>query len=138
MKPNGMNIVSLALAAAALCSVVACNTFEGVCAKEFECQDELGKNLQDDFVKVCAKGADGANQALRENAEKECTDLANAQVALAVCESALDCATLAKARDNPGNESDDACAIVRKGVTDSLEATSNGADCTGIEADDAE
>lgn len=126
-----MNRIALAFAAGSFFALSACNAFEGSCQKQFECQDELGQSLEDDFVQVCSKTNDGLNQALRANAEKECTDLANAQVALAACLSLLDCETLKKSVDGE----DDPCAAVRETVTDALTATNGGADCDGI-ADD--
>lgn len=79
-------------------TIVGCNPAEGVCQKEFDCQTELKLHLEDDYVAVCAAEKEGVNNALRKNAERECKDLADAQVTLATCESTLSCADIAKDR----------------------------------------
>ena len=109
-----------------------CNPAEGLCQKEYDCQEELGLSLEDDYVAVCAAGHEGANRALRANAEKECEDLANAQVALAGCESVLDCETLAKSRGAPLTD-DDSCKDLRQSLVDALGEAEGGAACDGVD-----
>ena len=119
--------------AAALLSLgTSCNPAEGVCSKEFECQAELGLSLDDDYVAVCAATLEGQNNALRKNAEPQCEDLANAGVTLAICESALGCDDLKKAREDPTGAGD-LCSDPRKGVVDAFAAADSGLDCDGVE-----
>jgi hypothetical protein len=112
-----------------------CNPAEGLCQKEFDCQEQLGLNLEDDYVAVCAASREGVNNALRKNAERTCKDLADAQVSSAVCQSTLSCDDLKKSRDNFGGD-EDPCKDLNKGLVDALNATNNAADCDGIADDD--
>lgn len=101
-----------------------CPATQAFCEKQFECQDDLGLKLEDDYVDVCVAQTDGNLAALRANAEPECEDLANAQVALAGCLLTLDCDKIAD---------EDECKDFRKGVADALDATDGGAACDAIE-----
>ena len=107
-----------------------CNPAEAICQKEYDCQDELGMSLEDDYVDVCQAGHQGENNALRQSAEQQCEDLANAMVAIATCESVLACEDLATSRGAPLTD-DDKCKDVRQGMVDALEAAGGGADCDG-------
>ncbi len=106
-----------------------------LCEKEFDCQTELEVSLEDDYKEVCGAAAEGQQNALRKNAEKQCEDLANANVALAGCELTLDCAQLAAERKGEGED----CQKFVDDVAAALDASNNGADCDGIAAveDDA-
>ncbi|MBI1947748.1 MAG: hypothetical protein HYS27_18815 [Deltaproteobacteria bacterium] len=108
-----------------------CNPAESICQKEYDCQDELGLTLEDDYVDVCAASRAGANNALRQSAEQECEDLANAQLAVATCESALSCEDLAASRAAMLDEADK-CKDLRQGAVDAAEAADGGATCDGI------
>jgi hypothetical protein len=121
---------SLALTAA----IFGCNPAEGLCQKQFDCHEQLGLNLEDDYVEVCAAELEGQNNALRKNAEKECKDLADAQVALATCLSTLSCDDLKKAQDG----GDTLCKDVQKDFSDKNTAADNGAKCDGIDDDAGE
>ena len=114
-----------------LVAVSGCNPAEAICQKEYDCQDELGMSLEDDYVEICAAGHEGTNNALRKSAEQECEDLANAQVALAGCESVLACEDLAKSRGAPLTD-DDNCKDLRQGAVDALTAAEGGATCDGV------
>ena len=126
-----------ALLAATALGSVSCNPAESICQKEYDCQEELGMSLEDDYVDVCAAARGGANNALRQNAEQECEDLANAQLAVVTCESALSCEDLAASRATPLTD-DDKCKDLRQGAVDALEAAEGGATCDGVDHDPAE
>lgn len=119
-----LTVVSLALVVPAL--LTSC-TSGSLCEKEYDCQEELGRNLDDDYPAVCAAIVDGQQNALRKNAEKECEDLANANVALTGCLNTLDCDKLAAFAKGEGDD----CEDFKKRVDDALEATDGGATCTG-------
>ena len=118
-------VVLFALVAAA----ASCNPAQGLCQKQFDCKDKLKLDLQDDYVAVCAAEFEGANNALRQNAEKECKDLADAEVTTAVCLSSLSCDDLVKAA-TPGG--DTICKDAQKDLSDKLKAADGGAKCDGI------
>ena len=101
-----------------------CPATQAFCEKQFECKDELGLSLEDDFVDVCVAQTDGQLATLRANAEPECEDLANAQTALSACLITLDCDKIAD---------DDECKEFREGLQDALDAADNGAKCDAIE-----
>ena len=126
-----------ALLAATALGSVSCNPAESICQKEYDCQEELGMSLEDDYVDVCAASHGGQNNALRQNAEQECEDLANALLAVVTCESALSCEDLAASRGAPLTD-DDKCKDLRQGAVDALEAADAGAACDGVDHDAAE
>ena len=114
--------------------VAACNPAQGFCQKEFDCKDDLGLDLQDDFVAVCTAELEGENNALRQNAEKPCKDLADAEAAKATCLSTLSCDDLKKA---VGGE-DTICKSVVDDFDTKLEAANGGLDCNGVNEPAAE
>jgi hypothetical protein len=122
----------LSLAVAALS---ACSPNEGYCKKQYECQEELGLSLEDDFAEVCQAGLDGLDNALRASAEPECAELANAQAVLRTCQMALSCEDLKKLEGGD----DTLCKDQKKAVE---EAQKDARDddgsfkCDGIEAND--
>ena len=109
---------------AVLAVLTSCGFAAGqVCQKEFDCKTELGLNLQDDYVEVCTAEREGADAALRKNAEKECKDLSSAGGTLAACEATLSCADLVKSR---GATDDTVCKEPRKSFNDAATAIATG------------
>ena len=106
-----------------------CNPAQGACQKTFDCQDQLGLKLEDDFVGVCTAEFEGENNALRQNAEKQCKDLADAEVAVATCEGGLGCDDLKKAR----NGEETLCKKFEDDFQTALDATHGRADCDAVE-----
>jgi hypothetical protein len=111
-------------AAAVVVTAAGCPATQAFCEQQFKCREELGLELEDDFVDVCVAQTDGEQATLRANAEPECEDLANAQTALAACLQTLDCDKIAD---------EDECKDFRKGVADALDDTDGGAACDAIE-----
>ena len=105
-----------------------CPSIKELCQKEYDCQDELGVPLEDDYVAVCETATQGQLQALRKNAEQECEDLAGAEEALATCLLTLDCEQFAEYRSNPTSDS---CKEARENRMAKFEAAEFGAKCDG-------
>jgi hypothetical protein len=81
-----------------------CSPIEGLCQKEYDCRDELGIPFEDDYPAVCKAAGEGAQAALRANAEQQCEDLANAELALAACLQVLSCEDFANFRSGNSGE----------------------------------
>jgi hypothetical protein len=96
----------------------ACDPIEGFCQKQYDCQEELGRNLEDDFPAVCAAAARSGLDALRANTEPECDELAAAQEALMVCVNLLSCEDLKKVESGDGT----VCADQKKALDKATEA----------------
>jgi hypothetical protein len=110
-----ISLVSLSMLAAA-----GCNPAEAYCQKVYDCSDELEVDYEDDYPAVCAASLAGGNAALRENAEQECEDLANASAAYYSCLGALECADLKKHFED-GPEADTACKEPGKTLVETTE-----------------
>ena len=115
--------------------IQACSAYDGLCKKQFECQEELKLNLDDDFVDICAAQASGSEAVLRKSAEPECGKLADARLALVACQSVLGCEDFAKSVQEAGSD-DDKCKDFSKGLTEAVEAADFGLACDGIEDDE--
>jgi hypothetical protein len=96
----------------------ACDPIEGFCQKQYDCQEELGRNLEDDFPAVCAAAARSGLDALRANTEPECGELAAAQEALMLCENLLSCEDLKKLESGDGT----ICADQKKALVEANKA----------------
>lgn len=125
-----MQLKKLALLASVVAALsVGCSSSQGVCQKQYDCQDELGLKLEDDYVEVCVAFNDGGQDGLRANAEKECTALADARAALNVCQGALSCEDYKKSVTEPGADGDP-CKDLSKALVDAQKDASNK--CDGI------
>jgi hypothetical protein len=129
-----MNI-RLLLVPVGVFALASCNPIEGYCKKQYECQSELGTDLEDDFTEVCLAGLEGFDKTLRASAEPECEELANAQVIYLTCQNALSCEDLKKLRDGD----DTLCKDQKKAVDDAQKAARDEDGsfmCDGIAAED--
>ena len=116
-----VSMMALAMVAAG----AGCNPAEAYCQKLYDCEAELDVDYEDDFPAVCNASIAGAQAALRENAEQECEDLANAQAAHVSCKAALECEDLKKAEGDL--EADTACKETGKALGEAFENA--GAKC---------
>lgn len=98
---------------------VGCPSGEAYCTKLYDCEEELGVDYEDDFPAVCNASFTGAQAALRENAEQECEDLANAQAAHVSCKAGLECEDLKKAEGDL--EADTICKETGKALKEAIE-----------------
>lgn len=109
---------------------------EAACQKEYDCQAETGRALEDDYVAVCKARQEGYQNVLRQNAEQVCEDLANAELALQTCleNLLLTCEERASYDLDPDSE---VCGSMRKMRDDALEAANFGLACDGVRDDEA-
>jgi hypothetical protein len=104
-----MNLKNILGGAALAIAVSGCNPAANFCQKEYDCRDELKRDLEDDYPDVCAAQLEGQNNALRQNAEQECEDLANAQATYVTCLGNLSCDDLKKAESKEPGKGGTAC-----------------------------
>lgn len=85
-----MSRALLLLASCALASA-ACSPAGALCAQKQRCAKD-NDPIDDESVRVCEVAFDARVRALRENAEQECQEQADAELAYASCAAGLDCA----------------------------------------------
>ena len=130
-----MRLVVLVTFAVSSLVLASCSPSNGQCQKEFDCKTELKLDLLNDYVDICSAERDGAVNALNKAADKECHDLATAEIALATCESTLSCDDLAKERSG----GDTTCKSFQDDLTKKQTAAAavNG-QCTAVVVDGGE
>lgn len=112
----------------------ACQPSETFCRQRYDCQTELGIDYEDDYIEICKAQQDANQEILRASTESECTDLANAELALMTClaNPLLSCDEFA---DFTNHASSTVCREAHDFYRDALAAADEGRKCDGIDDD---